>query len=491
MNEKTRPTRLKDAEFDDLFALLQNWDGDPSCHQMLNLRRFLKSASNFCTPSMVVLDISAGECRYRAFFKHAQYVAIDSLVGDENWNYDNLDIVGDALNLPILPESVDVCLNTVSLEHYSDPFQAFKEFARVLKPGGTLFLYSPFADYEHQIPNDYFRVTRYGLAHLCESNSLAVKSLRPSNSIFETALDLIDMTVQMLPDPEAREKLLKILRGTFKPVFVEADKVGETCVDFPRVSRTFQFPALYLLRAVKLGHSEPTPIHDKHSKLLRRIIACPECKKPLEWCELQQRCSDCKRVFSMTDKRLQLSAKNAGAEPPSAPKFFQMPDSESLSADELLELKKHASKLARESKSEDEALATFAQVLSEDAEDAEIWNDLGVLHYGWDKPHLALECLEWASQLESAGSHVHVNLGDVCQERGLPWDALRAYRRAFVCDPSDLELLWRLGAILIKLNMHGEAEEIYKKILEFDPDDTQAQRTLNELEEILAHRCVG
>jgi hypothetical protein len=43
-----------------------------------------------------------------------------------------------------------------------------REYHRVLKPGGMLFLTAPMAHMEHQTPYDFFRYTSYGLRSLAE-----------------------------------------------------------------------------------------------------------------------------------------------------------------------------------------------------------------------------------------------------------------------------------------------------------------------------------
>ena len=52
------------------------------------------------------------------------------------------------------------------LEHVERPFEASNELFRVLKPGGTLLLSTPFIFGIHDAPYDYWRFTKYGLKNL-------------------------------------------------------------------------------------------------------------------------------------------------------------------------------------------------------------------------------------------------------------------------------------------------------------------------------------
>ncbi len=132
----------------------------------------------------VILDAGAGEARYRRFFTGSRYVALDLGQGDPAWDYSGLDLLGDLERLPLRSSSVDRILCMVVLEHTRNPRQVLLEFARVLKPGGSLHLVVPFLWEEHQTPNDFFRFTRYGVRSLFEGSPLLVNVLSPIGGFF-------------------------------------------------------------------------------------------------------------------------------------------------------------------------------------------------------------------------------------------------------------------------------------------------------------------
>lgn len=131
-----------------------------------------------------VLDAGAGECRFRPHFRHARYFAIDHTKGDPNWDYSRLDVVGTLEALPFANQVFDGVMNIVVLEHVERPDSALKEIARVLKPRGRLFLVAPFSWELHQVPEDYFRFTEYGLRSLLARAGLEVQSLKPIGGYF-------------------------------------------------------------------------------------------------------------------------------------------------------------------------------------------------------------------------------------------------------------------------------------------------------------------
>lgn len=85
---------------------------------------------------------------------------LDLIAGPE------VDIQGDLLLLPLADMSVDTVLCTGVLEHVCDPHQAVAEIHRVLRPGGRVFIETPFMQTVHASPYDYQRWTPAGLREL-------------------------------------------------------------------------------------------------------------------------------------------------------------------------------------------------------------------------------------------------------------------------------------------------------------------------------------
>jgi len=94
----------------------------------------------------------------------------------------NPDIVGDIHNLPFTDNSQEAILCLAVLEHVENPFKAFEEMYRVLKPGGYLFLYVPFLYYYHADKGyygDYWRFTEDSLRYLSKPFShIEIQSVR-------------------------------------------------------------------------------------------------------------------------------------------------------------------------------------------------------------------------------------------------------------------------------------------------------------------------
>lgn len=105
------------------------------------------------------LDVGGGSGPYKKYFPNR--VCIDSEAGE------GVNFVGNAHDLSRFRDGeFERVLCTEVLEHLHTPQTAIDEMRRVLAPGGTLILTTRFIFPLHNIPGDYFRFTRYGLAHL-------------------------------------------------------------------------------------------------------------------------------------------------------------------------------------------------------------------------------------------------------------------------------------------------------------------------------------
>ncbi len=117
-------------------------------------------------PSSIVVDAGAGQCQYKNLFQHCTYISVDSCIGDDSWNFSQINIKADLASIPLRSDYADYVVCTEVLEHISEPFAVLHELHRLLKKQGTLFMTVPFGAREHQVPHDFFRYTRYGLEYV-------------------------------------------------------------------------------------------------------------------------------------------------------------------------------------------------------------------------------------------------------------------------------------------------------------------------------------
>ncbi len=122
-----------------------------------------------------VLDLGCGDSRYSRYFPNR--------IGLDHSMQEGVNIVGDAHHLPFSSSSFSMILTTEMLEHVHDPQQVIDEIERVLRPGGKVILTTRFVFPIHEAPLDFYRFTKYGLAHLFRK--WGEIEIRPETNPFE------------------------------------------------------------------------------------------------------------------------------------------------------------------------------------------------------------------------------------------------------------------------------------------------------------------
>ena len=113
-----------------------------------------------------VIDLGAGlESKYyEGFFVGHKYVRLDNKAQTSA----RTDIIANILDMPQVESNFyGVVLLLDTLEHLPDPFRAFEEAARILRPGGLFICTTVAAWPEHKHPFDYYRFLPDGLKFLC------------------------------------------------------------------------------------------------------------------------------------------------------------------------------------------------------------------------------------------------------------------------------------------------------------------------------------
>lgn len=120
-----------------------------------------------------LLDAGAGGRPYLPLYKEffASTVSIDMPASPHD--IAGLDVAGTLHCLPFRDGEFDCIICTEVFEHVPDPFQAMKECSRVLKPGGKLFMSTPFFNPLHEIPHDYYRYTPFAIRHMAGESKLS------------------------------------------------------------------------------------------------------------------------------------------------------------------------------------------------------------------------------------------------------------------------------------------------------------------------------
>lgn len=110
------------------------------------------SVINELPPNATILNIGSGVKRAR-----------EDVINVDYYPFFGVDVVADVHNLPWKDNTVDAIVAESLFEHLPDPAHALEEIHRVLRPGGILYVVTPFMLGYHSSPHDYYRWTIPGL----------------------------------------------------------------------------------------------------------------------------------------------------------------------------------------------------------------------------------------------------------------------------------------------------------------------------------------
>lgn len=109
------------------------------------------------------------------YYDHRPYFA-ERLLRLDLYTEHGPDVNGDALALPVADDAIDASICISVLEHVHDPYQAVREWHRVMAPGGRVLAWIPFFFGVHGYPGDVSRFTEEGVRRLFQRAGFEIES---------------------------------------------------------------------------------------------------------------------------------------------------------------------------------------------------------------------------------------------------------------------------------------------------------------------------
>ena len=122
-----------------------------------------------------LIDVGCGRQPYRAYLGHVARIVACDFDGARG----QVDFTCPAHAIPVEADSFDSILCTEVLEHVPDPLAVWREFHRILRPGGQVLLTTPTYWPPHELPCDFYRYPEQGLRYLASTAGFEIKELWP------------------------------------------------------------------------------------------------------------------------------------------------------------------------------------------------------------------------------------------------------------------------------------------------------------------------
>ncbi|HRJ07174.1 MAG TPA: class I SAM-dependent methyltransferase [Prosthecobacter sp.] len=160
-----------------------------SLHERMQVERWhvhdfiRREALPLMKPGMKVLDAGSGKLPEQ--YLRGEILDTGATLHTCDLNFGpGVDYEADVSAMPFDDGCYDIVLNTQVLEHVKDPGRVCKELARVLKPGGLLFLTTPQSSPLHNLPWNFFNFTNLGLGLLMDAAGLERVKVQPQGGHF-------------------------------------------------------------------------------------------------------------------------------------------------------------------------------------------------------------------------------------------------------------------------------------------------------------------
>lgn len=146
----------------------------------------------------VVVDLGCGMKPYQKWLgaEAGRWIGVDL---PSSWSgRPRADVFASAGAVPLRSAIADCVISTQVIEHMRRPGELFAEASRLLRPGGTLLVSAPQAQWLHEEPHDYYRFTKYGLSELARVAGLQPVEVRNLGGAIALMGYLVSTHVPML-----------------------------------------------------------------------------------------------------------------------------------------------------------------------------------------------------------------------------------------------------------------------------------------------------
>jgi ubiquinone/menaquinone biosynthesis C-methylase UbiE len=222
--------------------------------------RWIERAAKKTIPGSLVLDVSAGTRPYRTLWSHCVYKShefdgnsnvIDTYRGEQDSSTKSLhDFSGDITSTGAPSNTFDVVLLTEVLEHVPQPFLAIAELKRVAKPGGNIYISSPFTSGSHQLPYHFSSgYSKEFYQYAAKELDLEVVSIESQGDYFKLMAQEISRVFTCASIDDSVDSDIHELRSTLHSYFLKlSHRYGDGSINKASCADTFTIGFMAHLR---------------------------------------------------------------------------------------------------------------------------------------------------------------------------------------------------------------------------------------------------
>ena len=157
-------------------------------------------------------------------------------------------VVSDADKLPFKPNSFDKIISVNSFYYFRNPFNVSKSIHKILKKNGKFVLIAPFFYPIHDVPDDKYRFTEYGLRTILEDD-FRIEKIETIGGVFNHPAVILHSLIKGIPllFPKEIRKFIQVLTYILWPSYIMAQLFSILDV----LDRTKRFPTYYFVVAGK------------------------------------------------------------------------------------------------------------------------------------------------------------------------------------------------------------------------------------------------
>ncbi len=168
----------------------------------------------------ILLDLGCGPRPYLSLYKPFYTKTIGADLPDSPFPKSGIDIYCSATSIPLESNSIDTVLSTEVMHDMSEPRLMLREIHRILKPGGSVVLTTPFVVPTVDGVYDHYRYTEQGLRYLYEAEGFQVQQIIPVSDVIGAAITLAVKPWLRFWNQLAKLLHLKIIYSAWNPLFL-------------------------------------------------------------------------------------------------------------------------------------------------------------------------------------------------------------------------------------------------------------------------------